>query len=90
MKDYLLLGFIAVMAVLYLVILPLVKRQKLKERQTQLEAFQESLCLDDRVMLAAGILGTIKVIQPETIQLEIAKQTIIEVDRMAIVGKISN
>ena len=39
-------------------------------------------------MMAAGIIGVIKAINPETISLEIANQTVIEIDKMSVVGKI--
>lgn len=89
MKDYLLIGFILLMFVLYVVILPLTRRQKLKQQQAQMTDFQQSLKVNDRVMLAAGIFGTVKTINKETVELEVAVKTIIEVDRLAIVGRMT-
>ena len=38
--------------------------------------------------MAAGIIGEIKELGGETMLLKIADQTIIEIDKMAVVGKI--
>lgn len=89
MKNYVLIGFIVLMFVLYAGVLPVVKRRQSRQQQAKLSAFQESLSVDDQVMLAAGIIGRIKGIGRETIALEIAHNTVVDVDRLAIVGRIS-
>lgn len=88
MKDYLLIAFVILMVLLYLVAIPLAKKKAAKKQQETIQAFQNELKKGDTVMMAAGIIGVIKAINPETISLEIANQTVIEIDKMSVVGKI--
>ena len=54
-----------------------------KKRMAQYQKMLDSLKVGNRVM-AAGILGTIKKINEKTINLEIAKGVVIEVNKNAV------
>jgi len=56
-----------------------------KRRMAEYQKMLDSLCVGNRVM-AAGILGTIKKINDKTIELEVAKGVVIEVNKNAVSG----
>lgn len=88
MKNYLLIAFIIGMIFLYAIAIPLAKKKSQKAHLQHQADFQQALKVGDRVLMAAGIIGEIKELGGETMLLKIADQTIIEIDKMAVVGKI--
>ena len=88
MKNYLLIAFIIGMIFLYALAIPLAKKKSKKAHLQHQTDFQQALKVGDRVLMAAGIIGEIKELGGETMLLKIADQTIIEIDKMAVVGKI--
>lgn len=77
------------MLVLYLIAIPLAKKKNEKNKNQHTSKFQGSLKVSDTVMMAAGIIGVVKNIGNQTISLEIAKNTVIEIDKMSVVGKMN-
>ncbi len=56
-----------------------------KKRMAEYQKMLDSLAVGNRVM-AAGILGTIKKINEKTIEMEVAKGVVIEVNKNAVSG----
>lgn len=74
-----LLFFAAIAAVFWLLLIrPNVRRQR------EQVAMQESLNVGDRVMLTSGILGTLRGLDDDEIELEIAPGTTVSVVRGAV------
>lgn len=88
-RNFLLITFIIIMLALYLVAIPLAKKKSMEKKTQHVSEFQDSLRTSDTVMMAAGIIGVVKNIGDQTISLEIAKDTIIEIDKMSVVGKMN-
>jgi preprotein translocase subunit YajC len=55
-----------------------------KRRQVDQSRMQESLSAGDEVLTAGGIHGTVRGIEDEVVQVEIAPGTVIRLDRRAI------
>jgi preprotein translocase subunit YajC len=77
------ISFVVLVAAFYLLIIrPQMKRQK---DQKMLMA---SLAVDDRVITIGGIYGTIRVLEDETVSLEVAEGVTITMARSAVARKI--
>ena len=57
-----------------------------KRRQKKVQAFQESLKVNDKVITTSGIYGVISRVSDKTVQLQIADKVRIEVARHAVAG----
>lgn len=77
------------MLVLYLIAIPLARKKSMEKKNQDVSKFQDSVKISDTVMMAAGIVGVVKNIGIQTISLEVAKDTIIEIDKMSVVGKMN-
>jgi len=79
-----LVGFIPFALILgifyFLILLPM------KNRQKKVQAFQEALKVDDKVITTGGIYGRITKVYDKSVQLEVADRVRIEVARAAIGG----
>ena len=71
---------VIIMAILYLFMI-----RPNKKRMAEYEKMLDSIKVGDRV-LAAGIYGTVKSISEKTINMEIAKGVVIEVNKHAVAG----
>lgn len=77
------LSFVILIAAFYfLIIRPQMKRQK------EQAALMASLAVDDRVVTVGGVFGTIRVLEDETVRLEIAPEVVITMARSAIARKL--
>lgn len=88
-RNFLLITFIIIMLVLYLIAIPLARKKSMEKKNQDVSKFQDSVKISDTVMMAAGIVGVVKNIGIQTISLEVAKDTIIEIDKMSVVGKMN-
>lgn len=77
-------GMVLYCAVLVAIIYFLMVRPN-KKRMAEYQKMLDSLQVGNRVM-AAGIYGTIKKINEKTIELEVAKGVVIEVNKNAVAG----
>lgn len=77
-------GLVIYCAIIFVVIYLLIIRPN-KKRMAEYQKMIDQLKVGSRVM-AAGIYGTIKKINEKTIELEIAKGVIIEVNKNAVSG----
>lgn len=77
-------GMLLYLAVVFGVIYFLIVRPN-KRRMAEYKKMLDSLSVGNRVM-AAGIYGTIKKIGDKTIELEVAKGVVIEVNKNAVAG----
>lgn len=78
-----LISFVVLIAAFYLLIIrPQMKRQK------DQAALMASLALGDRVVTIGGIFGTIRTLEDDEVQLEIASDVVITMARSAIARKI--
>ena len=71
---------VVIMAILYLFMI-----RPNKKRMAEYEKMLNSIKVGDRI-LAAGIYGTVKSISEKTINMEIAKGVVIEVNKHAVAG----
>ncbi|PKQ20378.1 MAG: preprotein translocase subunit YajC [Actinobacteria bacterium HGW-Actinobacteria-6] len=77
------ISFVVLIAAFYLLIIrPQMKRQK--DQKT----LMASLAVDDRVITIGGIYGTIRILDDETVQLEVAEGVTITMARSAVARKI--
>lgn len=78
-----LISFVVLIAAFYLLIIrPQMKRQK------DQAALMASLAVGDRVVTIGGIFGTIRTLEDDEVQLEIASDVVIMMARSAIARKI--
>lgn len=76
---------VALLLMFWLVVLRPARRQ-----QNATAAIQRNLAVGDRVVLSAGIFGTIAGIDDAQVQLEIAPGTVIEVARQVVVRRVDD
>jgi preprotein translocase subunit YajC len=57
-----------------------------KRRQVEQSRMQETLADGDEILTAGGIHGTVRGIEDEVVNLEIAPGTIVRLDRRAVAG----
>lgn len=73
---------VLIVAFYLLIIRPQMKRQK------DQAALMASLTVDDRVVTIGGVYGTIRSLDDERVELEVAPGTVITIARSAVVRKI--
>src|SRR5213592_795994 len=76
-----LVPFVLVLGIFYFIILLPMKR-----KQQKVQAFLDSLKVNDRVITTAGIYGQIMKVDDQKVQLQIAEKVRIEVAKTAIGG----
>jgi preprotein translocase subunit YajC len=76
-----LVPFVLVLGIFYFIIL-----MPMKKKQQKVQAFLDSLKVNDRVITTGGIYGQIMKIDDQKVQLQIADKVRIEVARTAIGG----
>ncbi len=55
-----------------------------KRRQVETSRMQDDLAAGDEILTAGGVYGTVRAIEGEVVQLEIAPGTIVRLDRRAV------
>ena len=55
-----------------------------KRRQVETSRMQDDLAAGDEILTAGGVYGTVRAIEDEVVQLEIARGTIVRLDRRAV------
>lgn len=85
-----LLILIAVLAVIYLVLIPIFRRKNIKQQQNKMDTFYKSLKRNDTVLLTDGITGVIKSINGDKIKLEIANNVLVNVNKYGIISKVED
>ena len=60
LANMFLLILIVVLAVIYLVLIPIFRRKNIKQQQNKMDTFYKSLKRNDTVLLTDGITGVIK------------------------------
>lgn len=73
--------FVLVIAIFYFVIL-----MPMQRKQKNVQTFQQSLKVGDRVITTGGIYGQITKVTDDTIQLQVADKVRIDIARAAIGG----
>ena len=73
--------FVLVLAIFYFIIL-----LPMKKKQQKVQAFLDNLKVNDRVITTGGIYGQITRLGEQSVQLQVADKTRIEVSRAAIGG----
>ncbi|GAB3253548.1 hypothetical protein GCM10027425_12840 [Alteromonas gracilis] len=59
-----------------------------RKQQQQVAALQGGLQVGDRVMISSGIFGTVQSLGDESVLLEIAPGTVVDVVRQAVIRKV--
>jgi preprotein translocase subunit YajC len=76
-------GYLIILVVLFAALwLFLIRPQK--RRQVETTRMQDDLAAGDEILSAGGIHGTVRGIEDEVVQLEIAPGTIVRLDRRAV------
>jgi preprotein translocase subunit YajC len=77
------MGYLIILVALFAALwLFLIRPQK--RRQVEQTQMQDALATGDEILTAGGVYGTIRAIEDEVVQLEIAPSTIIRLDRRAV------
>ena len=58
-----------------------------RKRQREAEQMQSALVVGDRVLMSAGVFGTLKEINDDRVKIEIAPGTVIEAMRQVVIEK---
>lgn len=88
--NILLLVLIIVLAVIYLVLIPISRRKNIKQQQEKMDIFYKSLKKNDNVLLTDGITGVIKSINEDKVKLEIANNVVVNVNKYGIISKVED
>ncbi|MCA9782133.1 MAG: preprotein translocase subunit YajC [Candidatus Delongbacteria bacterium] len=76
------LPFVVMIAIFYLLIIrPQMKRQK------EHAAMQQSLTSGDQIVTTGGVHGVIKSVKEDSLQVKIAENTVVDLDRNAVARK---
>ena len=82
------MGYLIVIVALFAALwLFLIRPQR--RRQTEQSRMQDTLAVGDDILTAGGIHGTVRAIEDEVVQVEIAPGTIIRLDRRAVAAVLS-
>jgi preprotein translocase subunit YajC len=77
------MGYLIILVALFVAMwLFLIRPQK--RRQVEQTQMQDALATGDEILTAGGFFGTIRAIEDDVVQLEIAPGTIIRLDRRAV------
>jgi preprotein translocase subunit YajC len=77
------MGYLIILVALFVAMwLFLIRPQK--RRQVEQTQMQDALATGDEILTAGGVYGTVRAIEDEVVQLEIARGTIIRLDRRAV------
>lgn len=90
LANMFLLILIVVLAVIYLVLIPIFRRKNIKQQQNKMDTFYKSLKRNDTVLLTDGITGVIKSINGDKIKLEIANNVLVNVNKYGIISKVED
>lgn len=81
-----LIVLLVIVCALYLVAIPLAKRSAMRKQTKMVDQMHANLKPGDQIVLIDGIVGKIKRLNQEDVQVEIAANTVITVKRMGIAG----
>ncbi len=81
------IGLLIVIAILYLVAIPMAKRKYQNKQQNELKSFVDQLCVGDQVIMNSGIVGTITKTEEYLFHINIAEKTVVRVDKHSVLGK---
>jgi preprotein translocase subunit YajC len=81
-------GFLIVIVVLFFLLWLLLVRPQRKRNEQQL-TMQDSLRKDDEIITAGGLHGTVVSIEDDVLEVEIAKGTVVRLDRRAVAAIVS-
>lgn len=85
-----LLVLIVILAVIYLVLIPMSRSKNIKKQNEKMNTFYKSLKKGESVLLTDGITGKIKSIDGDKIKLEIAKDVVVNVNKYGIISKVED
>jgi preprotein translocase subunit YajC len=77
--------YLAILAVLFFVLIVVPQRRQLSARRSLVA----SLEVGDRIITAGGVYGTVRALDDETIQLEVAEGVQIQIARQAVNSRVS-
>ena len=66
------------------IIMSVISASTMKKRRENMKNLYEGLAIGSQVMFAGGIYGRVVGIEEETVNVEVAKSTVIKIDRFAI------
>jgi len=76
-------GYLIIIVVLFAAMwLFLIRPQR--RRQVEQARLQDSIAAGDEILTAGGVYGTVRAIEEEVVQVEIAPGTVIKLDRRAV------
>ena len=77
------MGYLIIIVVLFAAMwLFLIRPQR--RRQVEQARLQDSIAAGDEILTAGGVYGTVRVIEEDVVQVEIAPGTVIKLDRRAV------
>ena len=77
------MGYLIIIVVLFAAMwLFLIRPQR--RRQVEQARLQDSIAAGDEILTAGGVYGTVRAIEEEVVQVEIAPGTVIKLDRRAV------
>ncbi len=75
---------VAILVGIFGTIVALISARNVRKRRTQLGEVHTELKIGSRVLFAGGIYGKVVGIEDETVNVEVAKSTVIQISRYAI------
>ena len=66
------------------ILMSVISATNMKKRRANMKNLYEGLAIGSQVMFAGGIYGRVVGIEEETVNVEVAKGTVIKIDRFAI------
>lgn len=81
---------VIILVVLYFVIIPIARKKSNERKKAEMDNFFASLHEGEKVMLLSGVVGTIKSITKNYVDLKVTDNTVVKVNKHGIASKIKN
>lgn len=85
---WILIILLGIYPVVVFLISPILNKKRMEKSEEKRDKNLSSLKVNDRVVTISGIYGTIKGINKNIINLEIAKDVIVKIDKASILGSL--
>lgn len=81
---------VIILIILYFVVIPIARKKSNERKKTEMDNFFSSLQKGEKVMLLSGVVGTIKSITKDYINLKVTDNAVIKVNKHGIASKVKN
>lgn len=81
---------VIILIILYFVVIPIARKKSNERKKKEMDKFFSSLQKGEKVVLLSGVVGIIESITEYYVNLKVAENTVIKVNKHGIASKIKN